>query len=97
VLVKGRLPSPLPVLNSELSLRVPLASLDLESIGQIVLVNNLDSFDDWHAHPAPGELADSLVLYRGHGGHGGLARGARWLPAIWIRPGWAAGRASGRR
>lgn len=78
VLVKGRLPSPLPVLNSELSLRVPLASLDLESIGQIVLVENLDSFDDWYAYPAPAELADSLVLYRGHGG---LARGARRLLA----------------
>ncbi|MDV7209812.1 hypothetical protein R4769_01140 [Azotobacter beijerinckii] len=82
------------MLNAELSLRVPLARLDLESIGQIVLVESPDSFDDWHVYPAPAELADSLVLYRGHGG---LARRARGLPAIWIRPGWAAGKSCGRR
>ncbi|GAB3388437.1 DUF7281 domain-containing protein [Azotobacter armeniacus] len=78
ILAKGRLPAPLPSLSPELSLRVPLASLDLVSIGQVVVVESLDSFDDWHAYPAPAELAGSLVLYRGHGS---LARGARRLLA----------------
>lgn len=79
VLAKGRLPSPLPGLSPELSLRVPLASLALAAIGSVVVVENLDSFDDWHAYRAPAELAGSLVLYRGHGG---LARGARRLLAV---------------
>ncbi|WP_349571668.1 DUF7281 domain-containing protein [Azotobacter salinestris] len=76
VLVKGRLPVPLPSLGPELSLRVPLAGLDLGAVVSVVVIENLDSFDDWHTYPAPAGLADSLVLYRGHGG---LARGARRL------------------
>ncbi|NEX23605.1 hypothetical protein G3480_25580 [Thiorhodococcus mannitoliphagus] len=79
VLVKGRLPPPLPSLPHELSLRVPLIALSLDGISQVVVVENLDSFDDWHAFAAPAELADSLVLYRGHGG---LARGTRQLLSI---------------
>lgn len=78
VLLKGRLPQPLPVLAPELSLRAPLASLHQDGITQVVVVENLDSFDDWHAFAIPGELADALVLYRGHDG---LARGARRLLA----------------
>lgn len=76
VLVKGELPAPLPSLTPELSLRVPLTALNLDAISQVVVVENLDSFDDWHAFSAPAELANSLVLYRGHGG---LARGTRQL------------------
>ncbi|MGB5831722.1 MAG: hypothetical protein WBG92_07000, partial [Thiohalocapsa sp.] len=79
VLVKGQLPAPLPTLSHELSLRVPLAVLSLNAISQVVIVENLDSFDDWHAFAAPAELGDSLVIYRGHGG---LARGARQLLTI---------------
>ncbi len=79
VLVKGQLPAPLPSLTPELSLRVPLTALRLDAISQVVVVENLDSFDDWHAFAAPTELADSLVLYRGHGG---LARGTRQLLTI---------------
>ena len=76
VLVKGTLPAPLPPLSPELSLRVPLTSLNLAAIAQVLVIENLDSFDDWQHYGAPVELADSLVLYRGHGG---LARGARQL------------------
>ncbi len=79
VLVKGQLPAPLPSLTLALSLRVPLTALSLDAISQVVLVENLDSFDDWHAFITPAELADSLVLYRGHGG---LARGTRQLLTI---------------
>ena len=79
VLVKGELPAPLPRLTPELSLRVPLAAINLDAISQLVVVENLDSFDDWHAFAAPAELAASLVLYRGHGG---LARGTRQLLSI---------------
>lgn len=78
VLVKGKLPAPLPTLSPELSLRVPLASLDLAAVERVLLIENLDSFDDWQHYDAPAELAGSLVLYRGHGG---LARGARCLLA----------------
>jgi hypothetical protein len=79
VLVKGELPAPLPRLTPELSLRVPLTALSLDAIRQVVVVENLDSFDDWHAFAAPAELAAALVLYRGHGG---LARGTRQLLTI---------------
>ncbi len=76
VLVKGALPAPLPLLSPELSLRVPLASLDFAAIAQVLVIENLDSFDDWQHYSAPAELAGSMVLYRGHGG---LARGAHRL------------------
>lgn len=78
VLIKGRLPAPLTALSPELSLRAPLTSLDLAAVEQVLLIENLDSFDDWQHYDAPAELAGSLVLYRGHGG---LARGARCLLA----------------
>lgn len=68
VLVKGTLPAPLPCLAPELSLRVPLSSLAMAGIEQVVVVENLDSFDHWQDHALPAELANSLVLYRGHNG-----------------------------
>ncbi|MBB3103987.1 DUF7281 domain-containing protein [Azomonas macrocytogenes] len=76
VLVKGRLPAPLPVLSAQLSLRVPLSSLDLAQIRQVLIIENLDSFDDWQEFSLPPEIAQSLVLYRGHNG---LAKGLRTL------------------
>lgn len=76
VLVKGQLPAPLPELPPQTSLRVSLAYLADAAIRQIVVIENLDSFDSWEQYPAPAELADALVLYRGHGG---LARGTRHL------------------
>lgn len=76
VLVKGRLPAPLPALAPELSLRVPLVSLALEVIEDVLVIENLDSFDHWSRYSAPPALDHALVLYRGHGG---LARGARQL------------------
>ena len=79
VLVKGRMPEPLPPLASELSLRVPISSLNPDAIVQVVVIENLDSFDDWHAFRSPAELMDALVLYRGHGG---LARGTRNLLSV---------------
>jgi hypothetical protein len=76
VLVKGELPPPLPRLTPVLSLRVPLTALSLDAITHVVVVENLDSFDDWQDFASPDEVADSLVLYRGHGG---LARGTSHL------------------
>jgi hypothetical protein len=76
VLVKGTLPTPLPALSPSLSLRMPLDSLDCSVIAQVLVIENLDSFDDWEHYQAPSELAGSLVIYRGHGG---LARGTRQL------------------
>lgn len=76
VLVKGALPAPLPALARGLSLRVALPQLDAAAIVRLLLIENLDSFDDWDDYPAPPELAGSLVVYRGHRG---LARGARQL------------------
>jgi len=78
VLVKGNLPAPLPQLPAELSLRVPLDTLALVQVRNLVLVENLDSFDRWQEYRIPEALNDALVLYRGHGG---LARGARKLIA----------------
>lgn len=76
VLLKGTLPAPLPPLAPGLSLRVALECLDTAAIAKVVLIENLDSFDDWEDYPAPPELAGSLIVYRGHRG---LARGARQL------------------
>lgn len=76
VLVKGQLPASLPQLDTDLALRVPLGRLDPGAIEQVLVVENLDSFDDCHAYRLPGALAGSLVLYRGHGG---VARGTRRL------------------
>ena len=76
VLVKGNLPAPLPAIPMELSLRVPLEALALERICNLVLVENLDSFDQWQDYRIPEALNDALVVYRGHGG---LARGTRKL------------------
>lgn len=76
VLVKGTLPAPLPALGPGLSLRVALPQLDAAAIARLVLIENLDSFDDWEDYPAAAELAGSLIVYRGHRG---LARGARQL------------------
>ncbi len=76
VLVRGRLPAPLPELPPQTSLRLPLAYLADAAIEQIVVIENLDSFDCWEQYPVAAELADALVLYRGHGG---LARGTRHL------------------
>lgn len=76
VLVRGRLPAPLPELPPQTSLRVPLAYLADAAVERIVVIENLDSFDCWEQYPAPAELANALVLYRGHGG---LARGTRRL------------------
>lgn len=76
VLVRGRLPAPLPELLPQTSLRVPLAYLADAAIERIVVIENLDSFDCWEQYLMPAELADALVLYRGHGG---LARGTRRL------------------
>ncbi|SEI42495.1 hypothetical protein SAMN04244579_00380 [Azotobacter beijerinckii] len=76
MLVKGTLPAPLPPLVPGLSLRVALERLDTAAIAKVVLIENLDSFDDWEDYPAPPELAGSLIVYRGHRG---LARGARQL------------------
>lgn len=76
VLVRGRLPAPLPELPPQTSLRVPLAYLADAVIERIVVIENLDSFDCWEQYPIPPELHDALVLYRGHGG---LARGTRCL------------------
>ncbi|RKT42843.1 DUF7281 domain-containing protein [Thiocapsa rosea] len=79
VLVKGCVPEPLPPLGSDLSLRVPISGLNPDAIGQVVVIENLDSFDDWYAFRSPPELADALVIYRGHGG---LARGTRNLLSV---------------
>ena len=76
VLVKGALPAPLPALPAQASLRVPIGHLADAAIEQILVVENLDSFDCLEQYPIPAELQDALVLYRGHGG---LARGARHL------------------
>lgn len=76
VLVKGALPAQLPSLARGLSLRVALQQLDAAAIARVLLIENLDSFDDWEDYPAAAELAGSLVVYRGHRG---LARGARQL------------------
>jgi len=78
VLVKGRLPAPLPALSPGFSLRAPLDGLDCAAIERVLVIENLDSFDDWERYRAPAGLAGSLVLYRGHGG---LARSAHRLLA----------------
>ncbi|HYQ37528.1 MAG TPA: hypothetical protein VER09_01165 [Pseudomonas sp.] len=66
VLVKGALPAPLPQLAPELSLRVPLSSLELTAIEQVLVIENLDCFDNCHQYRLPEAAGRSLVVYRGH-------------------------------
>lgn len=76
VLAKGALPAPLPALTSSCALRVALDQLDVAAIGSVLVVENLDCFDQVHRFALPARLRDALVLYRGHGA---ATRGTRQL------------------
>lgn len=76
VLTKGSLPAPLPALPAVCALRVPLDQLDVAAIGSVLVVENLDCFDQVHRFALPDSLRDALVLYRGHGA---ATRGTRQL------------------
>lgn len=76
VLAKGRLPAPLPALPAGCALRVALDQLDMTAIGSVLVVENLDCFDQIHRYPLPEMLGEALVLYRGHGA---TTRGTRRL------------------
>ncbi|SIQ21150.1 DUF7281 domain-containing protein [Pseudomonas flexibilis] len=76
VLAKGALPAPLPALPSSCALRVALDQLDVVAIGSVLVVENLDCFDQLHRFALPARLRDALVLYRGHGA---ATRGTRQL------------------
>lgn len=76
VLAKGALPAPLPALTSSCALRVALDQLDVAAIGSVLVVENLDCFDQLHRFALPARLRDALVLYRGHGA---ATRGTRQL------------------
>ena len=76
VLAKGVLPVPLPALPTGCSLRVALDQLDVAAIGHVLVVENLDCFDQIHRFLLPDNLGDALVLYRGHGA---ATRGTRQL------------------
>lgn len=76
VLAKGALPAPLPALPSSCALRVALDQLDVAAIGSVLVVENLDCFDQLHRFALPARLRDALVLYRGHGA---ATRGTRQL------------------
>ena len=76
VLAKGMLPSPLPALPAGCALRVALQQLDVASIASVLVIENLDCFDQIHRFALPDGLHASLMLYRGHGG---ATRGTRQL------------------
>ena len=76
VLAKGVLPVPLPALPTGCALRVALAHLNLAAIHSVLVVENLDCFDQVHRFLLPDDLGDALVLYRGHGA---ATRGIRQL------------------
>jgi hypothetical protein len=48
------------------SLRLPLTGIDKASYKSLIVVENLDIFDNWHVANIPPELHDALVLYRGN-------------------------------
>jgi hypothetical protein len=76
VLAKGVLPSPLPALPAGCALRVSLEQLEVAAIRSVLVIENLDCFDQIHRLALPDELDASLVLYRGHGA---ATRGTRQL------------------
>jgi len=76
VLAKGVLSGPLPALPAGCALRVSLEQLDVAAIARVLVVENLDCFDQIHRFALPDGLPASLVLYRGHGG---ATRGTRRL------------------
>jgi hypothetical protein len=48
------------------SLRLPLTGIDKASYKSLIVVENLDIFDNWYVAKIPPELHEALVLYRGH-------------------------------
>lgn len=78
VLAKGVLPFMVaaPTLPNECALRVPVNHLDLAAICNVLVVENLDCFDQIHRFALPDRLNAALVLYRGHSA---LTRGTRQL------------------
>jgi hypothetical protein len=62
----------LTVLTKELeipqgaSLRLPIGLVDIGLLKTIIVIENMDVFDNWHLAKPPSELDDALVLYRGH-------------------------------
>ncbi|MBD7977476.1 DUF7281 domain-containing protein [Serpens gallinarum] len=76
VLAKGTLPAPLPDVPDSCALRIALDQLDIEAITCVLVVENLDCFDQIHRFALPDNLHDALVLYRGHGA---ATRGTRQL------------------
>ena len=82
VLAKGALPAPLPDLPAGCALRVSLDQLDVAAIGIVLVVENLDCFDQVHRFALPEQLRDALVIYRGHSAStGGNRQLLQRLPA----------------
>ncbi len=85
VLAKGVLPfmAAAPTLPAQCALRVPVEHLDLAAIGTVLVVENLDCFDQIHRFALPDGLDASLVLYRGHNAlTGGTRQLLQGLPAL---------------
>ena len=57
VLAKGMLPSPLPALPAGCALRVALQQLDVASIASVLVIENLDCFDQIHRFAAARRIA----------------------------------------
>lgn len=69
VLAKGVVPLPTAPygLPADCALRVPIEQLEVATIARVLVVENLDCFDQIHRFALPDGLDTSLVLYRGHG------------------------------
>ena len=79
---KGALPAPLPALPTGCALRVSLDRLDTDAVTCVLVVENLDCFDQIHRFTLPESLCDALVLYRGHSATtGGNRQLLQCLPA----------------
>lgn len=82
VLIKGAGFAPLLALPDGCALRVSLDLLDIEAISCVLVVENLDCFDQIHRFTLPDKLHDALVVYRGHSAStGGNWQLLRRLPA----------------
>ena len=61
------------LLPAGISLRVPLRAIPLDSLTNLIIVENQDVFDNWHSVSLDSAYQNSLVVYRGH--EKGLSRG----------------------
>lgn len=67
---------------AQIQIELDIRTLDLASYDYLVVVENRDCFSAWHQYQIPSELANALVVYRGHESH--HSKACQTLKAHWF-------------